>query len=70
MIMPLPTTGFPTDFPGTTYLAIGLLAVYLVVLGLIWRFMGPLRVLRPVMSLWPEGSISAAKADEAPRSEA
>ncbi|MBK9364997.1 MAG: hypothetical protein IPO67_26250 [Deltaproteobacteria bacterium] len=70
VIMPLPTTAFPADFPGTTYLAIGLLAVYLVVLGLIWRFMGPLRVLRPVMSLWPEGSISAAKADAAPRSEA
>jgi ESS family glutamate:Na+ symporter len=70
VIMPLPTTGFPTDFPGTTYLAIGLLAVYLVVLGLIWRFMGPLRFLSPVTSLWPEGSISAGKTAEPPRSEA
>ena len=70
VIMPMPTTEFPADFPGTTFIALGLLAVYLIVLGVIWRFMGPLRFLSPVMSLWPEGSISAGKAAEAPRSEA
>ena len=42
-IMPMPVTGWPDTFPGTTWMALGACLAYAVVLLVLWRCFGGLR---------------------------
>lgn len=53
-LLPLPVAGFPGNYPGMVWIAIGLTALYLVLLVLGWRFLGPLRFVGRMTRAWPE----------------
>lgn len=53
-LMPVPIAGFPGDYPGSVWLAIGLAVAYLVILTIAWRLVGPLRLVGKVTEVWPE----------------
>lgn len=54
VLLPMPVLGWPESYPGAVWRTVGGLVVYLVVIGLLWRRLAPLRLLRPWGALWPE----------------
>ncbi len=53
VVMPIPVGQWPEGFPGAVWLCIGILAVYLAVIVLAWKKLGPLQFDRPLSRLWP-----------------
>ena len=53
VVIPAATAGFPGSFPGPVFLALGMIAVWSVVLVVLLRFAAPFRPLRPLTDLWP-----------------
>jgi ESS family glutamate:Na+ symporter len=54
LVLPYPVANYPDGFPMAVWVALGMCAVYLVVLLVAWRKFGPLRFTRPWRSLWPQ----------------
>ena len=55
VVIPAATAGFPGSFPGTVYMALGMILVWSVVLVLLLRFAAPFRIMRPFTDFWPRG---------------
>ena len=53
-VVPLPIGSLPSS--SGSWLALGICAIYLLALLAAWRFLGPLRLIRPLTSLWPKDS--------------
>ncbi|MCB9758644.1 MAG: hypothetical protein H6739_02290 [Alphaproteobacteria bacterium] len=54
VILPMPVANYPESFPEATWMAFGGVVAYLVFLGVLWRFVGPLRFHGPLTSFWPD----------------
>jgi ESS family glutamate:Na+ symporter len=54
VLLPYPVVGWPESFPMSSWMTIGGLGLYVVVLTAFWWFIGPLKLLRPLGSLWPD----------------
>ncbi|MEL6343357.1 MAG: hypothetical protein AAFV53_09485 [Myxococcota bacterium] len=52
-VIPYTITDWQSRFPGVTFAAIGILAIYMALLVVGWRLGAPLRFLRPLGSIWP-----------------
>lgn len=52
-LLPMPVLGWPASFPSAVWTTVGLLSAYLVVLGIAWRLLGPLRMVGSPWALWP-----------------
>ena len=55
-LLPMPVFGWPESFPTAVWQTVGLLLAYMVLLGVLWRFIGPLRMVGSPLSLWPRQS--------------
>lgn len=53
VVIPIAVTGYPGTYPGSVFVSVGILVAYAALLLVGWRFIGPLRVLRPLHHLWP-----------------
>lgn len=53
VLLPMPVTGWPESHPNQSWMTIGGLLAYAVVLLVLWRVFGPLRALQPLWSPWP-----------------
>ncbi len=53
VVLPYPVANYPDGFPGAVWVALGMIAVYLVALVIGWWKLGPLRFDGPLLSLWP-----------------
>lgn len=54
VLLPMPVAGWPESFPVRTWMAMGGMAVYAVLVLVLWRYLGPLRFLSPLWSPWPK----------------
>ena len=54
VLLPMPVSGWPESFPARVWQTVGGMTAYIVVLGVFWWLVGPLRFLRPFRSLWPD----------------
>lgn len=54
LLLQVPVSGWPERHPGPTLLALGLLAIYGLALLIAWGWLGGLRALRPLWSIWPD----------------
>ena len=54
VVLPIPIAGFENDYWGSIGLAVGILCVYIGLLLVGWRFLGPLRFERPWRRFWPD----------------
>lgn len=54
VLLPRPVTGWPESFPMRTWETVGGLSAYVLVLVVIWWLVGPLKLLRPFWSPWPD----------------
>ena len=55
MVIPIAVSGFPQTYPNSTFIALGVLVLYSAALVLGWRYLGPLRWLKPLHHIWPSG---------------
>lgn len=53
VVLPIPIAGFEHNYWGSIGLAVGILAVYILLLLVGWRFLGPLRFAKPWRKFWP-----------------
>jgi ESS family glutamate:Na+ symporter len=53
VLIQVPVTNFPADYPGKLFVVLGLLLAYMLVLVLLWRFVAPLRFGKTPWKLWP-----------------
>lgn len=53
VLIQVPVTNFPADYPGKLFVVLGLLLAYALVLVLLWRFVAPLRFGKTPWKLWP-----------------
>jgi len=61
VVMPIPVGQWPDGFPGAVWLCVGILAVYLGVIVLAWKKLGPLELQRPFSQLWPAPELEPAE---------
>ena len=54
VVLPIPIAGFEHDYWGSIWLAVGILCVYIGLLLVGWRLLGPLRFARPWRRFWPD----------------
>jgi ESS family glutamate:Na+ symporter len=52
LIIQVPVSNFPGDYPGKVFLMLGVLLVYAVALAILWRFAAPLRIGKAPWKLW------------------
>ena len=52
-LLPYAVGGYPDAYPSRGFIALGLFALYTVVLLVLWRLLGPLRSKGSPLSLWP-----------------
>ena len=52
-VIQLPVEGWPETFPTAVWQTMGILVLYMIVLGAIWRWFGPLRSVGRATQLWP-----------------
>ncbi|PRP96201.1 hypothetical protein [Enhygromyxa salina] len=53
IVIQIPVSEFPADYPGTALTVLGMLVGYAAILLLAWRFMAPLRFGETPWKLWP-----------------
>jgi ESS family glutamate:Na+ symporter len=53
VLIQVPVTSFPADYPGKLFVVLGILLAYALVLVLLWRFVAPLRFGKTPWKLWP-----------------
>jgi ESS family glutamate:Na+ symporter len=54
VLLPMPVAGWPESFPLRSWQTVGGLSAYVVVLASVWWLVGPLKILRPLVSPWPD----------------
>lgn len=54
VVLPVPIGGWPDNFWGATGTGVAICVVYLAVLIVGWRFLGPLRFKKPLARIWPD----------------
>jgi len=53
VVLQIPAGGWPGSYPDRTLMALGALFIYFLALALGWRFLGGLRLHKPIFSFWP-----------------
>ncbi|MEC8425143.1 MAG: hypothetical protein VX000_15265, partial [Myxococcota bacterium] len=53
-LLPMPVFGWPESFPAAVWTTIGLLLGYMAILAVLWRVLGPLRMVGSPLSIWPD----------------
>ena len=53
VVIPMAVSGYPGSFPGSAWIALGLLVVWSAVLVVLLRFAAPFRIMRPFTDFWP-----------------
>lgn len=54
IMIQMPISGFPGDYPGKAWMVLGILIAYVIVLTAAWRFLAPLRFGRRPWTLWSD----------------
>jgi ESS family glutamate:Na+ symporter len=54
VVLPYPVANYPDGFPDAVWAALGMIGVYLAILLVGWWKFGPLKLARPLLSLWPQ----------------
>lgn len=60
-LLPMPVFDWPESYPGAVWQTVGLLGVYMIGLLVLWRVIGPLRMVGSPLSLWPRDSHPLAR---------
>lgn len=53
LLIQVPVSNFPDDYPGTVFVMLGILLIYAVALVIAWRVAAPLRFGKAPLKLWP-----------------
>ena len=52
-LLPMPVFGWPESYPSAVWTTVALLLAYMAVLAVVWRLIGPLRMVGSPFELWP-----------------
>ncbi len=52
-LLPMPVFGWPESFPSAVWTTVALLIAYMGLLAVLWRLLGPLRMVGSPFTLWP-----------------